>query len=451
MRTTLAATVAVVLLLWAAAWVLLLTLEDALVRNQDDAVAARARDLAALVSAGRLPDPLRGVGDESLAQVVARDGTVLAASANIVGEPPVVAAEEAGRQGDVVTAEVRDDRQDVESYRVRGVAARSPGRGPVVVYVGTSTESVAETVATARGLLVAGVPATALLLGLLTWVVVGRALAPVQAINTTVGEITAADLTRRVPEPATGDEVARLAATMNAMLARLDAAGRRQREFAADASHDLQSPLTRFRTRLEVALAHPSTTEWSALAAELLADSAEMERLVRDLLFLAREDESVDGPARPTSLVDLDDVVLDEAARLRGSAASVHLDTSAVSAAPVAGHRGDLGRMVRNLLENATGHAAGRVDVGLSATDGIVELVVADDGPGIPADQRDRVFDRFVRLDGARTRGTGGSGLGLAIVRTVATRHGGSVAVADDAGPGATFVVRLPAAVGPER
>jgi signal transduction histidine kinase len=169
-----------------------------------------------------------------------------------------------------------------------------------------------------------------------------------------------------------------------------------------------------------------------------------MERLVRDLLFLAREDETVDV-TRPTSMVDLDDIVLDEAARLRGAAA-VTLDTSAVSAAPVAGHRGDLGRMVRNLLENASAHAAGTVQVALSSTDGLVELVVADDGPGIPADQRDRVFDRFVRLDGARGRGTGGSGLGLAIVQTVAVRHGGSVEVADDGGPGATFVVRLPAA-----
>jgi signal transduction histidine kinase len=440
-RTTLAATAVVTLLLTAAAWVLLLTLEGALTHNQDDASMARARDLAAVVAGGRLPDGLRGVGDDSLAQVVARDGTVLAASANIVGEPPVVPVTDSGPPSDVHTESVRDDGRDLETYRIRGVRVRSPDHGPVTVHVGTSTEAVSETVAALRGLLVVGVPTTALLLGLVTWVVVGRALAPVQAINARVAEITAADLTRRVPEPGTGDEIAQLATTMNAMLERLEDAARRQREFAADASHDLQSPLARFRTRLEVALANPSDSDWRALSEELLSDSQEMERLVRDLLFLARDDEAA-AVTRPTSMLDLDDVVLEEASRLRATG-PITVDTAAVSAAPVLGHRADLGRMVRNLLENAACHATSRVVVRLAATDGRVELVVADDGPGIPADQRHRVFDRFVRLDDARTRGSGGSGLGLAIVHTVAARHGGHVEVRDGA-PGATFVVRLP-------
>jgi signal transduction histidine kinase len=155
-----------------------------------------------------------------------------------------------------------------------------------------------------------------------------------------------------VPEPPGRDEVARLARTMNAMLARLDAATRRQRDFVADASHELQSPLTRFRTQLEVTLAHPGAADWSALAGGLLADSQEMEALVRDLLFLAREDEGAGEPL--DHLVDLDDLVLEEVARVR-TASAVTIDTSAVSAAPVRGSQEQLRRLVRNLLEKRCG------------------------------------------------------------------------------------------------
>ena len=441
-RTTLAATVVVTVLLTVAGWVLIVSLESALLHDRDVAARARARDLAALVADGRLPGELRGVGDDSFAQVVAGDGSVVAASRNIAGEGAVLAKDAPGLLSGVHTLQARDDGADLETYRSWAVAATTPDGEPRVVVVGSSAESVSEAVGELRGLLLLGVPLTVLALALVTWFVVGRALRPVHAINAEVAEISAAELTRRVPEPSTGDEVARLAATMNAMLDRLEASARQQREFVADASHELQSPLARFRTQLEVAAAHPETTDWGRLSQALLADSAEMEGLVRDLLFLAKEDVSGPHPDdREVQLVDLDDVVLEEASRVR-SGSRVDVVTTGVSAAPLVGSRPQLRRLCRNLLENAVGAAASRVEVTLtSEPDGAV-LVVQDDGPGIPPDQRSRVFERFVRLDESRARSSGGSGLGLALVSSIAGRHGGSAVVADSP-VGARLVVRL--------
>ena len=443
-RTTLAATVAVTVLLAAAAWVLLLSLESALLHDQDDASLARARDLAGLVGDGRLPSTIRGVGDDSFAQVIARDRSVMASTRNIAGQGPVLPPDAPGLLSGVHTVQARDDGTDLETYRSWAVPAVTPGGARVLVVVGGSAESVSEAVAELRGLLALGVPLTVLALGLLTWFVVGRALRPVHVINAEVAEISAADLTRRVPVPPTGDEVAHLAATMNAMLDRLEESARQQHEFVADASHELQSPLARLRARLEVASTHPGTTDWAQLAPELLRDGAEMEALVRDLLFLARTDEAAGRRDALVELVDLDVVVLEEVARLRPTT-GIHLDTSRVSAAPVRGSGAALGRLVRNLLENAARHATAHVVVSSGTAGGEAELVVQDDGPGIPPDQRDRVFERFVRLDGAREHGSG-SGLGLAIVATIAARHRGTVAAAGRDGGGVVFTVRLPAA-----
>jgi signal transduction histidine kinase len=226
---------------------------------------------------------------------------------------------------------------------------------------------------------------------------------------------------------------------MNEMLGRLEDAASRERDFVGNASHELRSPLAAFRTQLEVAAAHPDGVDWPSLAANLLADSNRMEGLVQDLLFLAREDGE---DTRHQTPVDFDDVVLEEVSRIRSTcAADVHAE--GISAAPVLGHREDLSRLVRNLLENACAYASSRVDVDLTATDGRVELVVADDGPGIEAKDRPRIFDRFYRADPVRDRHASGTGLGLAIAASVAEAHGGRIDVHDGA-PGARFVASLP-------
>jgi signal transduction histidine kinase len=228
------------------------------------------------------------------------------------------------------------------------------------------------------------------------------------------------------------------------MLDRLEAASELQRQFVADASHELQSPLASFRAQLEVSLAHPELTDWPETARLLAQDSARLEHLVRDLLFLAREDHG--QPAAPHSPVDLDDIVLDEAARLRSHCA-VHIDTAEVSAAPVLGNPGDLARLVRNLVDNAVTHAASVVRLTLSTADGEARLVVEDDGPGVAQDEQGRLFDRFYRSDDARGRAEGGTGLGLAIARAIAEEHAGRISI-EDAPVGARFVVVLPAQPG---
>lgn len=437
-RTTLLVVAVTGLTLVIGAVALVLTLHAQLQANSDDADRARLRELLGQAEAGTLPRELQ-TGEDGIAQAVAADGRVLAASENIAGRS-AIADLDPGGDLTVTTLEAPDD-DETERFRLWAGRAETPD-GPVVVYVGTSTERVDEATDELRGALVIGVPLVLALLGLATWYAVGRALRRVDAITAEVATITDTELHRRVPESPVDDEVGRLARTMNTMLTRLEDARDRQRAFVADTSHDLQSPLAAQRALLEVALADPARTDLGGLARELLAVNSDLERLVRDLLFLASYDAGAAAPADQP--LDLDDVVLEEAARAR-PATDVRIDTSGVSGAPVRGDRGELQRLVRNLVDNAVRHAATTVTVRLSGNGAGARLEVADDGPGVPAADRDRIFDRFYRGDSARSRQDGGSGLGLAIARTVAERHGGTLQLAAGS-PGATFVLSLPPA-----
>jgi signal transduction histidine kinase len=244
--------------------------------------------------------------------------------------------------------------------------------------------------------------------------------------------------------PNTDDEVARLARTMNGMLDRLEAASARQRAFVSDASHELRSPVSTIRAELEVASSDPEQADWPEVAQRTLGETDRLSRLVDDLLALARLDEA-NGPARRAP-VDLDDLVLEEAMRTH----RVPLGTSGVSAGRVLGDERQLTQVVRNLVDNAQRHASTRVAVSLRREADELVLVVDDDGPGIPEADRERIFERFTRLDEARGRAAGGAGLGLAVVRRVVEQHGGTVSVehgspANGGLGGARFVVRLPA------
>jgi signal transduction histidine kinase len=218
-------------------------------------------------------------------------------------------------------------------------------------------------------------------------------------------------------------------------------AGERQRRFVADAAHELRSPVASIRQHAEVASAHPETTDVGELATTVGAEGVRLQALVDDLLLLARLDEGA-GVAREE--VDLDDLVLAEAERLRATTTD-EIRTRDVHAGRVRGEARSLERLVRNLGDNAARHA-GTVAFALAVEDGHVTLTVDDDGPGIPAADRERVFERFVRLDEGRGRADGGTGLGLAIAREVARAHGGDVTLADSSLGGLRAEVALPSA-----
>jgi signal transduction histidine kinase len=393
-----------------------------------DAVSAGLRSGAGLAVVAT------GEADEEFIQVIDAEGAVLDATANVGGEAALVRLSPGG------SATV--DRVPFEDGSFLAVARASAIDGTrVTVIVGRSLEDVDEATRPVVASLLVGVPLLLLVVGAVTWRVVGRALGPVERIRREVDGISTDELHRRVPEPAGSDEISRLAATMNRMLDRLQAGHDRQRRFVSDASHELRSPVASLRQHGEVARAHPDRTEMSELSGIVVEESGRLERIVDDLLLLTRIDEG--AGLREATSVDLDDIVLAEAARLRAST-NLAIDTRGVSAGRVRGDPRTLERLVRNLTENAARFATSAVGLSLSERDGRTVLRVDDDGPGIAPSDRQRVFDRFVRLDDARDRDSGGSGLGLAIVREIARLHGGTVSVHEAEIGGARVEVRLP-------
>jgi signal transduction histidine kinase len=321
------------------------------------------------------------------------------------------------------------------------VAKRSDP-GPGMIVVGRSTDQVKHATAASALLLSFAVPVGLALVAMAVWLSVGRALRPVESMREEAATITAAHLNRRLAVPDGRDEIPRLAATLNEMLDRIDATSRVQRQFVSDASHELRSPLATLRQLAEVARDYPGRTGQDSLARDVLAEEERMEELVAALLLLARIDDGVPHTAGP---VDLDDLVLDHARRLRHDDGP-RIDVSGVSAGQVVGDPVLLGQVVRNLLSNALRHGRNEVSVSLQEYDDQVVLTVDDDGNGIPEADRQRVFERFVRLDEARARDGGGSGLGLAIVHKVVDELGGRVRVQESANGGARFVVEVPTA-----
>ena len=324
------------------------------------------------------------------------------------------------------------DPETTEDVMVVAYGTSVKGRD-LVVYAAQPLENVHEAVDTVFHLVLIGIPLLVLITGIVTYLAAGRALRPVEAIRARVA--TTRDPSVRVPVPPARDEVGRLAETMNEMLARLQAGQAVQRRFVADASHELRSPLATIATGLEL-LARDSSgpaADRDTVTA-LRGETARLGRLVDALLLLARADES--GLRPRFEDVDLDEVA--EAERLRPAGRIVpRIEAAHVR---VVGDRGQLAQVVRNLVDNACRHARSTVVVSVRPSRGYAALDVADDGPGVPADQRARVFERFVRLDDARARADGGAGLGLAIVAEVVAAHGGTVDVVGSPLGGALFM-----------
>lgn len=377
--------------------------------------------------------------DEEFVQILLPDGTVAASSPNIAGSPAVLRLP----AGESETIDPRSP-PDVEPFDDPFIVTASKLKGdpPLTVLTGKNLEPIHEASRHLQIILALAMPLQLLVVGIVTWLVVGRALQPVEAIRAEVDAISGRELHRRVPDPTGDDEISRLAGTMNRMLERLEASRLRERRFVSDASHELRSPVAAIRQYAEVAVAHPDRTSLHELAEIVLEEDARLQRLVEDLLLLTRLDEG--DLERPSALVDLDDLVLEEASRLR-TTTELQIDSTTVSPGRVVGDREQLERLVRNLTENAARHASARVRLSLRELDGDVVLGVEDDGGGVDPELRERIFDRFVRLDEARDRDSGGSGLGLAIVREVAEFHGGDVRVLESDLGGSRFEIRLPA------
>lgn len=371
-----------------------------------------------------------------LVQVLNGDGVAVAASAPLVGQPPLASSRP--HPGEVVTEEIVAppiDPDDTLIVAVRGIMTPA---GPWTVIAAVTLNGVNNSVRTAQQLLWLGVPALVLVTAVATFAATGRALRPVEAIRARVAAMSDRDLDQRVPEPATRDEIGRLAATMNALLARLQGAQRVQRQFVADASHELRSPLATITAGLDLVRSRDDRD--AARLTAMREEAQRLDRIIGDLLLLARADER--GLLPRSDDVDLDELVYAEQLRLR-DVGTLQIDVDVV-AVRIRGDRSQLARMLRNLVDNAVRHGDGRISIRLRPETGGALLEVADDGPGIPIADRDQIFARFVRLDTGRDRIAGGTGLGLAIVAEVAAAHGGRVEVLDNPGGGALFRVRLP-------
>jgi signal transduction histidine kinase len=337
------------------------------------------------------------------------------------------------------TITLADGTSDEVLVVAKGYSAQ--GR-PITVLVGQPLLPVHQAVDTVEVMTTVGVPILVLVAGFFTYLFAGRALRPVEAIRSRVAGLTDRDLSTRVPEPATHDEVGRLARTMNGMLSRLEESQANQRRFVADASHELRSPLATVSTGLELLGAGmPADSADMATVQTLRDETTRLTSLVENLLFLARADERGLAPRREE--VDLDEIA--EAERVRPSADDRVAVTVSTEPVRVSGDRGQLVRVLRNLVDNARRHADRAVLVTVRGEDGTAVVDVEDDGPGVPEADRARVFERFVRLDESRSRGDGGSGLGLAIVSELVAAHGGSAEVdQSDTLGGARFRVRVP-------
>jgi signal transduction histidine kinase len=416
----------------------LAALSFVLQRSVDAEAEHAARDVAALVDAGALPDPLPVAGAERV-QVVDAAGRVRSASIEADRLVPMAGEQDRARMRAGEKLFIHGDRVGLTGpVRVLAVAAGPPD-DPQTVIVARSMSDVLRGVGLLRTTLLVALPLVVVVLSLVAWRVIGASLAPVEALRRGAEEITGTGRAARLPAPdGRRDEIHRLAATLNDMLDRLEAGRARQREFVGDAAHELRSPLANIRTQLEVALRLGDEAQWPKVAEDLLADTARLARLVDDLLLLARSDES-------PRLDRLEPVEL--GALLREVAARSPTVTLEPVNCPLwtIGEPDALRRVVSNVLDNAVRHASSSVTLAAAADGNDHVVTVADDGPGIPVEDRDRVFERFTRLDDARGREAGGAGLGLAIVRELVRRHGGSVDLGD-AGPGLRVRIRLPRA-----
>jgi heavy metal sensor kinase len=293
----------------------------------------------------------------------------------------------------------------------------------------------------------AGVPVILVLASLGGYFLARKSLAPVALMDQQTRSISAGNLSSRLDVPNPRDEVGRLATTINDLLARLDAAFQEQQRFIADSSHELRTPVTVVRTEAEVALEHERDAKEYQASLALIRDEAErLSRIVEDLFILTRQ--PLESPALMRESVSLDELVREcaRAAQVLANRKGLRFDFPSPPEITMKGDDELLKRMVLNLLDNAVKFtpAGGEIRLALSAQNGDALITIADTGVGIPPDDQRRVFDRFYRVDKARSRALGGAGLGLSIAHWIVEAHQGKLSLESKVGVGSTFTVQLP-------
>ncbi|MGW0805469.1 sensor histidine kinase [Nonomuraea sp. NPDC002799] len=392
-----------------------------------DHAARASRRLTTIVDRYRFSGIIPPQDGVQLLQIVDAKGRVVAAGDGLRGKPPLTSARPTGGDSQVRDRVCLPD----GCLIVAGTSNRATAYGPIVAYAALHEPFLLRS--PLLPVLLYG--SSAVLLALMawgTWYGVGRVLAPVERIRSGLEHISAQDLSRRIEVPGTRDEIAELATTVNDTLGRLENAVELHRRFVSDTSHELRTPITALMVRLEAGLAERSEADWRAA----LDDARRLSDIVQDLLLMARLDA---GAPAEYERIELGVLVAEEIAR---RPSRLPVTTSIEPGVFVRGNRLRLARVLTNLLSNADRYGEARVRVSVRSRGDQAEVEVYDDGVGIPEEMRERVFERFTRLDRTRSKDTGGSGLGLPIARDIALSHGGTLEVG--AGPGARLILRLP-------
>lgn len=441
-QSVLVAVVVVTVALLAGGALLLIVLQSSLISSARSNLTLRATDVARLVQEQGVAETQATVtedrrGAEQI-QVLDPTGRVVVSTDRRLRVRPLSALRPPPGQSASEEIPTLEPLGDTDEYLVSARGVEKEGRAYVVL-AAAPVQIQTDTVRTVGLFLLAGTPPLVALVAVAVSMLVGRSLQTVDRIRRQVAEINAQRLDDRVEVPPTGDEIAALAATMNTMLDRLEHADRSQRDFFSDASHELRSPLSTLITTSEVASVDTTGRTWVEMQGTVLREARRMQALVEDLLTLAKVDSH--GLRMRAEDVDLEDVVVREVDRLR-MVSGVRVQTL-LEPARVTGDDMRLAQVLRNLLDNAARHAFSTVTVGLRRLPGQVVVWVDNDGDPIPSAQRERIFERFVRLDLSRSTDRGGSGLGLAIARELVTAHGGTL-VATEAVGACRFQITLP-------
>ncbi|HEY8296142.1 MAG TPA: ATP-binding protein [Micrococcaceae bacterium] len=440
---TAAAVVVVAVALLAGGLLLVILLQRSLMASAEGDALDEAVEVATQLAAGgigKASDSITMAHAGQYVQIVDPAGHVVAFSAPSVRAAPLSSLRPGAGQTLTQTVANLPALRSSDDFFIVAAGVRTGG-AVYYVQVASTVQVQADTVATVAWFALGAAPLLLAIVGGAVWILAGRSLRQVERIRGQVAGINARRLDERVDVPRTRDEIHALAVTMNIMLDRLQVSDREQRRFVSDASHELRSPLATLSAGVEIASADPTGETWKQLQDVLVGETTRMRYLVDDLLTLAQAND--DGIRIADEDVDLDDVVDAEVRRLRST--SLHRITAELSAARIVGDSRRVAQVLRNVLDNADRHALSHIHVRLAADASSTVIEIDDDGAPVPVADRQRIFERFVRLDESRSRESGGSGLGLAIAAGILAAHHGSIRATQSHAGECRFEICFPA------